>query len=80
LTVTKVDDVEGWWEIMLISYSQERVVLAQKKQGDSVNIEVDMMAKYAEKSLAGILGASSGDAPIPLLEKMVQQIIAKGKQ
>lgn len=78
LTVTNVNDTEGWWEIMLISYSQERVVLAQKKKGDTVNIEVDMMAKYAEKSLAGILGASSGDAPIPLLEKMVQRIIAQG--
>ncbi|KJZ72623.1 hypothetical protein HIM_07982 [Hirsutella minnesotensis 3608] len=78
LTVTKVDDIEGWWEIMLISYSQERVVLADKKQGDSVNIEVDMMAKYAEKSLAGLLGAASGTASIPLLEKMVQRIVAQG--
>ncbi|KAK2593818.1 Riboflavin synthase alpha chain [Conoideocrella luteorostrata] len=80
LTVTKVNDTEGWWEIMLISYSQERVVLAQKQKGDTVNIEVDMMAKYAEKSLAGILGAESGDASIPLLEKMVQRIVAQGKQ
>lgn len=76
LTVTKVDDVEGWWEIMLITYSQERVVLAQKGKGDTVNIEVDMMAKYAEKSLAGLLGAESGTASIPLLEKMVERIIA----
>ncbi|KAG6143531.1 hypothetical protein E4U38_003915 [Claviceps purpurea] len=80
LTVTKVDDVEGWWEIMLISYSQERVVLAQKKEGDTVNIEVDMMAKYAEKSLAGILGAGSGEASVPLLEKMVQRILAQQKE
>ncbi|PNY27152.1 Riboflavin synthase [Tolypocladium capitatum] len=78
LTVTKVDDVEGWWEIMLIAYSQERVVLAQKGKGDTVNIEVDMMAKYAEKSLAGLLGAESGTASIPLLEKMVQRIVAQG--
>ncbi|KAK8924941.1 hypothetical protein H634G_05564 [Metarhizium anisopliae BRIP 53293] len=77
LTVTNVNDADGWWEIMLISYSQERVVLAQKKKGDTVNIEVDMMAKYAEKSLAGVLGANSGDAPIPLLEKMVQRIMGK---
>lgn len=75
LTVTKVDDVEGWWEIMLIAYSQERVVLAQKKPGESVNIEVDMMAKYAEKSLAGLLGAEGGLAPIPILQKMVEDIV-----
>lgn len=79
LTVTKVNDTEGWWEIMLIAYSQERVILASKKKGDTVNIEVDMMAKYAEKSLAGILGADSGDASIPWLEKMVQRILGQQK-
>lgn len=77
LTVTNVNDAEGWWEIMLIAYSQERVVLAQKKKGDTVNIEVDMMAKYAEKSLVGILGSGTGTAAIPLLEKMVRQVIAE---
>ncbi|PHH87988.1 hypothetical protein CDD83_8150 [Cordyceps sp. RAO-2017] len=78
LTVTKVDDTDGWWEIMLIAYSQERVVLAHKTKGETVNIEVDMMAKYAEKSLAGLLGASGGSASIPLLEKMVRRIVAQG--
>ncbi|PHH78834.1 hypothetical protein CDD82_2813 [Ophiocordyceps australis] len=78
LTVTKVDDNQGWWEIMLIVYSQQRVILAQKKAGDTVNIEVDMMAKYAEKSLAGILGTEGGTASIPLLEKTVQRIVAQG--
>ena len=77
LTVTQVNDEEGWWEVMLISYTQEKVVIAQKKAGDSVNIEVDMMAKYAEKSVAGMLGAESGSASIPLLEKLVKQIIEK---
>jgi riboflavin synthase len=78
LTVTEVDDEEGWWEIMLISYSQERVVLAQKGQGETVNIEVDMMAKYAEKSLSGILGPDGGAGTIPLLQKMVERIVAQG--
>jgi riboflavin synthase len=77
LTITKVNDAEGWFEIMLIAYSQERVVLAQKAKGDSVNIEVDMMAKYAEKSLAGILGTDGSTASIPLLEKMVERIVAQ---
>jgi len=76
LTVTKVNDQEGWWEVMLITYTQEKVVVAQKKAGESVNIEVDMMAKYAEKSVAGMLGAEGGQANIPLLEKLVKQIIA----
>ncbi|KAF9870037.1 riboflavin synthase [Colletotrichum karsti] len=74
LTVTKVNDEEGWWEVMLISYTQEKVVVAGKKPGETVNVEVDMMAKYAEKSLAGYLSGSGG---VPL-EKMVERIVAEG--
>ncbi|KAI1859765.1 hypothetical protein JX265_010214 [Neoarthrinium moseri] len=76
LTITKVDDVEGWWEVMLISYTQEKVVLAQKKEGDSVNVEVDVLAKYAEKSMAGYLSGDEG-ALKPIVEKMVQNIITQ---
>ncbi|CAM1507100.1 Fc.00g067410.m01.CDS01 [Cosmosporella sp. VM-42] len=76
LTVTQVNDAEGWFEVMLIIYTQSRVVIADKKAGDSVNIEVDMMAKYAQKSLAGILGGQSENS-IPLLEKMVERIVAQ---
>ena len=76
LTVTRVNDAEGWFEVMLIVYTQSRVVIADKKAGDSVNIEVDMMAKYAQKSLAGILGGQSENS-IPLLEKIVEKIVAQ---
>lgn len=81
LTVTKVDDAEGWWEVMLIAYTQERVVIAQKKVGDTVNVEVDMMAKYAEKSMVGYLGSqglAADGGSIPFLEKIVQNIVAQG--
>lgn len=43
LTITNVNDDEGWWEIMLIAYTQEKVVMGKKKQGDDVNVEVDMV-------------------------------------
>ncbi|TGJ84858.1 hypothetical protein E0Z10_g3910 [Xylaria hypoxylon] len=78
LTITKVDDVEGWWEVMLISYTQEKVVLAKKKEGESVNVEVDVLAKYAEKSMAGYLSAHGGQALLkPVIEKMVQDMVAQ---
>merc|ERR1711939_507876 len=55
LTVTAVDDEQGWWEIMMIAYTQEKVV---------------MVGKYVEKSVAAYFegGSSSGGA---MLEKMV---------
>ncbi|ROV91239.1 hypothetical protein VPNG_09693 [Cytospora leucostoma] len=77
LTVTKVDDTEGWWEVMLIAYTQEKVVVAQKKVGDTVNVEVDMMAKYAEKSLMW-LGESGSFPFLKEVEKTVEKIVAQG--
>lgn len=78
LTVTKVDEGEGWWEIMLIAYTQERVVMACKREGDRVNVEVDMVGKYVEKSVRGYFegleeeGKESGGG---VLEKMVGKIV-----
>lgn len=46
LTVTKVD--EESFSVMLVSYTQEKVVTAAKKEGEEVNVEVDMVGKYVE--------------------------------
>lgn len=74
LTITQVNDAEGWWEVMLIAYTQERVVMASKKAGDGVNVEVDMVGKYVEKSVAGYFeGKGGGD--IAILEKMVSRMV-----
>jgi riboflavin synthase len=52
--------------------------VAQKKKGDTVNVEVDMMAKYAEKSLGGIVGSEPGAvASFPFIEKIVEKIVAQ---
>ena len=77
LTVTQVQDgSEGWWEVMLIAYTQERVVMAAKKKGELVNVEVDMIGKYVEKSVQGYLeGTTGGDMAI--LEKMVGRIVSE---
>lgn len=85
LTVTKVDDAAGWFEVMLIAYTQEKVVVAGKKPGESVNIEVDVLAKYAEKSMQGYMNAKvgggheSGSEPAlkAVVEKMVQNVVAQ---
>ncbi|XDG06592.1 hypothetical protein ABKA04_006207 [Annulohypoxylon sp. FPYF3050] len=77
LTVTKVNDTEGWFEVMLIAYTQEKVVVARKKKGDTVNVEVDVLAKYAEKSMAGYLGAQGEGLVKPILEGMVENLVAQ---
>lgn len=74
LTITAVNDEEGWWEIMMIAYTQEKVVMGNKRKGDDVNIEVDQVGKYVEKSVAAYFegsGASGG----AMLEKMVQRLV-----
>ena len=75
LTITAVEDgADGWWEVMMISYTQEKVVMGNKKKGDDVNVEVDMVGKYVEKSVAGYFeGKTGGDMAI--LERMVARIV-----
>ncbi|KAF4627127.1 hypothetical protein G7Y89_g11027 [Cudoniella acicularis] len=74
LTVTKVDDEAAWWEVMLISYTQEKVVTASKTPGDEVNVEVDQIGKYVEKAVEGYFSKASSGEPA-VLQKMVEKII-----
>ncbi|MFT4186614.1 MAG: riboflavin synthase [Micrococcaceae bacterium] len=55
LTVTEVselNELEQWFEVGLIPITRADTVLGIKKVGDSVNLEVDVVAKYVER-LAG---------------------------
>jgi riboflavin synthase len=74
LTITAVNDGEGWWEVMLIAYTQEKVVMGKKRQGEGVNVEVDMVGKYVEKSVAAYFEGNSGDGGA-MLQKMVQRLV-----
>lgn len=75
LTVTKVvDGDEGYWEVMLIAYTQEKVVTAAKKPGEEVNVEIDIVGKYVEKSVQGYFAGTSG-GDFAILEKMVGRIV-----
>lgn len=74
LTVTKVEDEEGWFEIMLIAYTQEKVVTARKRAGEDVNVEIDMVGKYVEKSVRAYFeDTQRGEAAV--LEKMIEKIV-----
>ena len=79
LTITNVNDQEGWFEVMLITYTQDKVVMSRKKSGEEVNVEVDMVGKYVEKSVQGYLASigQEGGADKGALERMVKKIVAE---
>jgi riboflavin synthase len=51
--VTDVDDASGTFGISLIPTTLELTVLGRNKVGDTVNLEVDVIAKYVERLIAG---------------------------
>ena len=57
LTVSAVDHREMWFEVSLIPTTLALTTLGERRQGDVVNIEVDVIAKYVE----GLLQARGRD-------------------
>ncbi|MEM9232704.1 MAG: riboflavin synthase [Pseudomonadota bacterium] len=51
-SLTVVDTGPDWFSLTLIAHTQPLVTLGHKQPGAAVNLEVDIMAKYAEKFLA----------------------------
>lgn len=78
LTITAVNDAEGWFEIMMIAYTQEKVVMGKKGEGEEVNVEVDMVGKYVEKSMKGYFEeGAGGGASMAGLERLVEKIVER---
>ena len=77
LTVTEVDDAQRTFGVMLIKHTQERITLGKKPVGSKVNIEVDMVGKYVEKSVTAALSGGGGDGVRALVEKAVEDVLAK---
>jgi riboflavin synthase len=57
LTVSDLSEDEGdpWFEVSLIPETLQRTTLGTKGEGAVVNLEVDLIAKYVERLLAGRL-------------------------
>lgn len=51
LTVSSLD--KSWFEVCLIPETLKRTTMGTKERGDIVNLEVDVIAKYVERMLAG---------------------------
>jgi len=59
VSLTVVDVLDDGFTVALIPHTAAVTTLGRKGPGDPVNLEVDVMAKYAEKLLAGQLAPSS---------------------
>jgi len=53
LTIVSVADTGEWFEVSLIPETLKRTTLGVKQPGETVNLEVDVIAKYVEKLLRG---------------------------
>jgi riboflavin synthase len=59
LTVSALGATDDpWFEVSLIPETLARTTLGHKRPGEVVNLEVDMIAKYVERLLAGPLGSA----------------------
>lgn len=76
LTLTDVNDSKRSFSVMLIQHTQEKITLSKKTIGAKVNIEVDMVGKYVEKSVSAALAGEGGQLR-PLIEKVVADVLAK---
>lgn len=79
LTLTEVNDSQRVFGVMLIQHTQEKITLAKKADGARVNIEVDMVGKYVGKSVIAALGGGGEDGIRRLVEKAVENLVAKDK-
>ena len=77
LTITHVDDSQRTFGVMLIKHTQDKITLSQKPIGAKVNVEVDMVGKYVEKSVVAALGGGEGAASggNRALEALVRKIV-----
>lgn len=77
LTLTGVEDATRTFSVMLITHTQDKISLSKKEVGSKINIEVDMVGKYVEKSVVAALGGSGADALTATVEKIVENVLRK---
>jgi riboflavin synthase len=61
VSLTVVDVLDDAFTVAVIPHTAEVTTLGVRAPGDAVNLEVDVMAKYAERLLGGYLPAAAPD-------------------
>lgn len=77
LTLTTVNDADRTFGVMLITHTQEKITLPRKPVGAKVNIEVDMLGKFVEKSVSAALSGGGGEGVRSMIEKVVEDVLTK---
>ena len=65
VSLTVVEVLENGFTVALVPHTCEVTTLGRRSLGDHVNLEVDVMAKYAERLLGGFLPAPTETGPRP---------------
>lgn len=58
VSLTVVDSLAGGFTVAVIPHTMQVTTLGRRRLGDKVNLEVDVIAKYVERLLAGHTGVS----------------------
>ena len=74
LTVCDVDAAGSWLTVMLIAHTQSHVTLPTKQVGDAVNVECDVVGKYAARAVEGV--AASVAALAATMEGVLRRLDA----
>ncbi|GME86166.1 hypothetical protein B5S28_g5005 [[Candida] boidinii] len=74
LTVTNVDYENSRFKIMMVAYTQEKVIMPLKKINDFVNIEVDVTGKLIERQVNLTLEGQLENKESPLV-KLISKLI-----
>ncbi len=72
LTVAEVHRQEGWFEVWLIPETLRMTVFVEKKQGDSVNIEIERATQVVVDTVRSMLQETLGPL-LPALEALLAQ-------
>lgn len=73
LTITEVDYSTHKFSIMMVAYTQNKVIMPFKQVNDMVNIEVDLTGKLIEKQIEASLSSSESSTLGQLIEKIVDK-------
>ena len=73
VSLTVVAVTEAWFSVSLIPHTRQITTLHEKKLGDRLNIENDVVGKYVEKFLLTPINSPGEPAPIGLTRRFLEQ-------